>query len=41
MDNLEYVQSAPWRRYEEDKEGDGEVPEGVTKEERDESFRGC
>ena len=35
LENLEFVQSAPWRRYKEDKEGDGDIREGMTKEESD------
>ena len=37
-DCLEWVQWAPWRRYR-GAEGDGDVPEGVTPEEREEAKR--
>ena len=33
--NLEFGQSAPWRKYKEDKDGDGEIPDKMSKEERD------
>ena len=34
-ENLELVQSAPWRKYKEDKDGDVEISDGLPKEERD------
>eukprot|EP00973_Karenia_brevis_P061296 8525421-Karenia_brevis.AAC.1 len=35
-DNLRWVKWAPWKRHEGDEEADGEVPEGVKDEDREE-----